>query len=53
MTKGCLDQVDWGPSVQSVGSMSMAQPVRGNGKLYPGPDDTMHLGGVQVALGGR
>ena len=38
--------------------MGMAQPVGGYGNLYPGwegggLDDTMHLGGVQMALGGR
>ncbi len=41
-----------------MGSVGMAQPARGNGRLYPGPeggglDDTMHLGGVQAALCGR
>ncbi len=33
-----------------MGSMGMAQPVRGDGNLYPGLDDTMHLGGVQVSF---
>jgi hypothetical protein len=35
--------------------MGVAQPVRGNRSLYPGPDgsgldDAMHLGLVQVSL---
>ena len=55
MAQGGLYQVDRRAPVKGVGGMGMAQPVRGNLGLYPGPgsgslNDPVHLGGVQVTL---
>ena len=50
-----LNKVDWATSIQSVGSMSMAEPMAGHVFVDASPfgrfgDDSPHLGFVQVTF---
>ncbi len=55
MTESGLHEVDRSPPIQSMGRVSMAQPMRGNRISYAGAvsgslDDAMNLSGVKVSL---